>query len=126
MVPPLVMINAKYYGWRVALYIAAIMFVSILSTALIVHYAFAVLDITPASDRRIEDIAQFALDYTFYMNVAFAFVAAALVWLNRRHPRETDGGMDHDMQRGIGMKRIIALSSLAVLLVGIGAFAVAP
>ncbi len=34
MVPPLVEINARYYGWRVALYIAAVMYVSIVCTAL--------------------------------------------------------------------------------------------
>ena len=41
MVPPLVAVNARYYGWRVALYIAAVMYVSIVCTALILHYSFA-------------------------------------------------------------------------------------
>ncbi|MEJ2471628.1 MAG: permease, partial [Desulfuromonadales bacterium] len=35
MVPPLVAVNAKYYGWRLALYIAGIMFVAIVITALL-------------------------------------------------------------------------------------------
>lgn len=43
MVPPLVHINAKYYGWKVALYIAGIMFVSIVATALILNSAFSFL-----------------------------------------------------------------------------------
>jgi hypothetical protein len=33
MVPPLVAVNAKYYAWRVALCIAAVMFVSIVASA---------------------------------------------------------------------------------------------
>lgn len=34
IVPPLVAVNAKYYGWRVATYIAGIRYVSIVSSAL--------------------------------------------------------------------------------------------
>jgi uncharacterized protein len=33
MVPPLVRVNAKYYGWKLALYIAGTMYVSIVLTA---------------------------------------------------------------------------------------------
>lgn len=122
MVPPLVMVNAKYYGWRVALYIAAVMFVSIVLTALAIHYSFTVLGITPESSRRVKEVAQFALDYTFYMNVVFALVAAVLIWLNKRHSREAHSGMDHEMHHGIGMKRIIALLFLAVLVIGLVSF----
>ena len=74
MVPPLVMINARYYGWRVALYITAVMYVSIVITALAMHYLFVTLGITPDSSRRVQDVAQFSLDYTFYMNVVFVFL----------------------------------------------------
>lgn len=48
MVPPLVMINAKYYGWRMALYIAGVMFISIFVTAIALHTIFSLLSITPA------------------------------------------------------------------------------
>ena len=122
MVPPLVMINAKYYGWRVALYIAAVMYVSIVATALILNYLFGALGITPESGRRVADVAQFAFDYTFYMNLVFIAVAASLVWLHRRHDREEH--MDHKMKERIGPKRIIALLFLAVLLVGLAVFLV--
>ena len=122
MVPPLVMINAKYYGWRVALYIAAVMYVSIVATALILNYLFGALGITPESGLRVEDVAQFSFDYTFYMNLAFVAVAAILVWLHRRHQRETSMDQKMDMDGGIGLKRIIAMSFIAVLLVGIGVF----
>jgi len=100
MVPPLAMVNAKCYGSRVALYIAAVMYVSIVLTALAIHYSFAVLGTTPESRCRVTDVAQFALDYTFYMNVVFAPVAV-LIWLHKRHAREVHGGMDHAMRDGI-------------------------
>ncbi len=124
MVPPLVMINAKYYGWRIALYIAGVMFVSIVPTALILHYLFAALGITPESSRKVGDVAHFAFDYTFYMNIVFVAVAAAVVWLHRRHCREQDGGMDHEMESddGIQPKRIVALACLALLAGGLVSF----
>ena len=61
MVPPLVAINAKYYGRKVALYVACIMYISIILTALIFHLLFSTLGITPESGRQIADVAQFKL-----------------------------------------------------------------
>ena len=122
MVPPLVMVNAKYYGWRVALYIAAVMFASILLTALAIHYAFTALGITPESSRRVAEVTQFAFDYTFYMNVLFAFAAAVLVWLNNRHKHEADHKMSNKMHGDVGVKRILTFLFLAVLLIGIAVY----
>ncbi|RME38650.1 MAG: permease [Deltaproteobacteria bacterium] len=122
MVPPLVMINAKYYGWRVALYIAAVMFCSIVLTAITMHYVFSTLNIMPKSSRRVEDIAQFALDYTFYLNVIFVFVAAWLVWLHKRYSRKAEDRMQHGASERIGLEKIIALLCLVILMVGLLAF----
>ena len=49
MVPPLVAINAKYDGKRVALYIAGVMWVSIVLTATLLHALFSAVGITPES-----------------------------------------------------------------------------
>lgn len=82
MVPPQVEINARYYGWRVALYIAAVMYVSIVCTALILHCSFAVLGLTPESVRAVKNVAQFKLNYTFWMNLIAAGLVGGLSWLN--------------------------------------------
>ncbi len=119
MVPPLVMINAKYYGWRVALYIAGVMFMSIVSTALLMHGLFQWLGITPETGRKIEHVAQFTIDYTFYLNLLFVFVAGVLVWLHRRHKKESNGGMDHQMDDGFSFKRLFAWIALSVVVGGI-------
>jgi len=124
MVPPLVMINAKYYGWRVALYIAGVMFVSIVITALVMHFLFAALGITPGSSRQVENVTRFGFDYTFYLNIGFALLAGGLVWLHKRYIQDAKGGMDHDMGGSVGPKRIIAFLFMGVLLVGlVGSFA---
>jgi len=121
MVPPLVEINARYYGWRVALYIAGVMYVSIVLTALMLHYSFAIFGLTPDSIRVVEDVAQFKLDYTFWMNVAAVALVVALGWLNRSwHRHNEDDGMD--MPGGGKIKRAFALIAVLVVLLGLVAY----
>ncbi len=69
-----------------ALYIATVMYVSIVATALILNFLFGALGITPENDH--------------------------------------EAKMDHNMQGGIGLKRIIALLFMAVLLIGLVIFLV--
>jgi len=121
MVPPLVKVNAKYYGWRVALYIAGIMFVSIVCTALLLDAAFAAFGMTPegAASSAAED--QFTLDYTFFFNLGFALVAGVMLWLHRRHAREADDGSHgHDNGGGasIGVQEIVTGVAIGALLIG--------
>lgn len=88
MVPPLVHINAKYYGWRIAVYVAGVMYVSIVITALALYYSFDLLNLTPQSAKSVKEITQFKIDYTFFMNIVFTLLAGALVWVARRHKEE--------------------------------------
>ncbi len=123
MVPPLVAINAKYYGWRVALYIAGVMYASIVATALILDGAFTLLGIVPESGRQVAEVVQFRIDYTFWLNLAFAGVAAAMVGLWRRHVGR-HGAMKHEMEGDGPLKTGAAWAAAAVVLGGIGALAV--
>ncbi|HZW60132.1 MAG TPA: hypothetical protein VFE85_07550 [Woeseiaceae bacterium] len=118
MVPPLVMINAKYYGARVALYIAGIMYVSIAMTALAMHAVFGALDIMPVSNRQVAEVTRFAIDYTLGLNILFVAVAGILIWLHRRFQRSDSGDSKHAVQAGITVKRFVALLAAAVLASG--------
>jgi uncharacterized protein len=118
MVPPLVAVNARYYGWRTALYIAAVMYLSIVATALILHYAFALLGITPESARAFKEVAQFKLDYTFWMNSAAMGLTVGLLILNRAWHRHNDT-MAMDMGGGL-FKKVMARTAVSVLIVGVG------
>ncbi|WP_405230213.1 permease [Lentisalinibacter sediminis] len=123
MVPPLVKVNAKYYGWRVALYIAGIMYVSIIVTAIILHYGFLWLGMMPESSREAGDVAQFKLDYTFYMNLIAVALTAVMLWLRRRHRRMAggDGAHDHDHDHGgssIGVQDVVTGLFILLLLGG--------
>lgn len=117
MVPPLVMINAKYYGWRVALYIAGIMLVSIVLTALLMHVSFTALDVVPETGREIGEVARFELDYTFYLNVVFVIITGTMVWLHRRHTK-AHGHMEHEMESDSKIKRIVAVAAAVILVTG--------
>jgi len=137
MVPPLVAVNARYYGWRVALYIAGIMFVSVVATAVLLHGAFGLLGITPGSGRAVEDITRFAIDYTFWLNLVMVGVAVTMAWLHRRNraasAAEEGSGHDHEGGSeddegghpghdhgggGLSAKRVAAWLAMAVLAVG--------
>jgi hypothetical protein len=123
MVPPLVAINAKYYGWRVALYIAGVMWVSIVLTAVVMHGAFAVAGITPESHRAVDEVTRFAVDYTFWLNLAMIVVAGVMVWLHRRHRAASGhGSMDHD--DGGKVKRAVTILMIAIVLGGLASYAV--
>lgn len=123
MVPPLVKVNAKYYGWRTALYIAAVMYVSIIATAIILHYGFLAAGFTPESARVVSDVAQFKIDYTFYMNLVAVLLAAAMVWLRRvrreRAPQDEDG----DRRSTLGLQDIVTGVFIMALLGGVGVLA---
>jgi hypothetical protein len=122
MVPPLVMVNAKYYGWRVALYIAAIMFVSIVITALCMHFGFGLLGLTPESSRTIQATTRFAFDYTFFLNLLFVLAAVVLVALHRgwqRHEADHDDHSHHDHGNGFSPKRLVALACAAIVAGGL-------
>jgi len=125
MVPPLVAINAKYYGWRVALYIAAVMFASIVVTAVTLHLCFAALGITPGSHRAVEEVSRFAIDYTFWLNLAMVGVAALMIRLHRAHVREhLDGGMDEEGSGRLTVKGVAVYSMILLVAGGVVAWGV--
>ena len=123
MVPPLVAVNAKYYGWRVALYIAGIMYLSIVATALILHYTFAAFGITPHSARKVEEMTRFGLDYTFWLNLLFAGVTGGLIFLHRRHRQEQKEMAMEMGEDQLSLKRIVVWLAVALLIGGLIALA---
>lgn len=121
MVPPLVHINAKYYGWRVALYIAGIMFISIVLTALILNGLFSFLGIVPESRRVVSEITQFKIDYTFWMNLVFVWIAGGLVWLHKKYLQSHEMKM-MDMESGGKIKKTAVYLFIAILTGGLISF----
>ncbi len=121
MVPPLVAVNAKYYGWRAALYIAAVMYVSMVATALVLNALFHVFGVIPESGRAVADVVQFKIDYTFWLNIMFVSLALWLTYLNRRHVSQ-HGAMSHDMEGDGRFKTAVTYVAIVVVIGGLVAW----
>lgn len=89
IVLPLVDAYRRYFGWRFALYLAGVLFVSMALASLAIDLAFTALGWVPVRKHDIAaSVMHVGLDYTFWLNCVALAVAAWLFWLNRRYPME--------------------------------------
>lgn len=105
IVLPILDIYRKYYGWKLAAYITAILFVTMILAGIIVDLVFTGLDrlfprvhFIPAPNHHlIQMVEHITLNYTTILNIIALLVVAALVIINRRHPMmmHTMHGDDH-------------------------------
>ena len=78
---PVLRINAKYYGWKMSLFILFLLFTSLIGASLILYYGFNLFNLIPqASDNVINENEYFKFNYTFYLNIAFLIVTAVLAY----------------------------------------------
>lgn len=79
---PVLRIQAKYYGWRMALYILGVFLIVLVTTALLLHYGFAAVGMLPdrSAAESVTNREFFAVDYTLFLNLAFLGVSAAFVF----------------------------------------------
>ena len=87
IIVPLILAYKKYYGWRAALYITAVLFASMVAAGLVVDGLFSVMHLVPTGPRPSSAIshARFAWNYTTWLNLVFGSPALYLVWLTKRH-----------------------------------------
>ena len=75
-------INAKYYGWKMSLFILFLLFSALVGASLILHYSFDLFSILPDSSQvTIQDSEYFKIDYTFYLNLVFLAISGYLIYL---------------------------------------------
>jgi uncharacterized membrane protein YraQ (UPF0718 family) len=85
VVIPSLRINATYYGWRFAAYLGAVFTVSAVGGGILIHALFSVLALIPEPQAgRVNELAQFKIDYVFFLNLAAIAVTGVLLWLGRR------------------------------------------
>ena len=102
VVLPVLRIQAKYYGWKGALYILGMFLFILVAVSLILHYAFAAMGMLPDAQnvKQITDRTFFAVDYTMFLNALFLAISA---WFVIWKLRKKDDGMNH----GHGDKSIV-------------------
>ena len=95
IVLPLLDVYRRYYGWKMAAYLAAVFYAAMVAAALLMDLVFQALDWVPVrrADVRVS-MVHFSMNYTFWLNVMFGLVALGLFVLARRQPA-THGGCEH-------------------------------
>lgn len=87
IVIPLLDVYRRYYGWKMAAYIAAVFYVTMVAVGLVMDLAFNALGWIP--ERRPDmhgAMMHFSLNYTFWLNLVLGLVAIALAVLARHQP----------------------------------------
>lgn len=99
---PIIRINAKYYGWKMALYILGVFLAALVATAVFMHYGFSLLGVLPQSGGEgATQTERFAIDYTFWLNLVFLAITGVLAWLR------WGGKKKQKMHHGNGKQNII-------------------
>ncbi len=90
VVLPVLRINARYYGWKMALYLLAALLSGLVLTALLLHLGMDLLGALPEASvtGRITEREFFAPNYGFFLNLAFLGMSVILIWLWWRAPTE--------------------------------------
>ncbi|MEJ2004019.1 MAG: permease [Cyclobacteriaceae bacterium] len=78
---PVLRINAKYYGWKMSLFILFLLFTSLIGASLLLHYGFDLFDLLPeGTGKSITESEHFKIDYTFFLNMGFLIVSGVLIY----------------------------------------------
>ena len=75
-------VHAKYYGWRYAGYVSALLYVCMVAAGVTVHYLFSIPGLLPTSRPSLDEMVRFKVDYTLFLNLAFAAIGAGLLVLH--------------------------------------------
>ncbi len=87
IVLPLLDVYRRYYGWKMAAYIAGVFYATMVVSALLMDAAFDALGWIPRQRPNLHaEMVHFSLNYTFWLNFVFAILAAGLFVLARRQP----------------------------------------
>ena len=77
----------RYYGWRMALYIGAVFFVTMVLAGIIMDVIFRAFHQLPPPNTNIRaQMELFSFNYTFWLNLMFGAVAVYLGYLNWKNP----------------------------------------
>lgn len=91
VVLPSLRINASYYGWRFATYLALVFAASAAGAGFIMHGLFWALGLIPeAQAGRVQELATFQINYVFYLNLVAVAITFALLLLGRRGGKERE------------------------------------
>jgi hypothetical protein len=127
MVFPVIRINAKYYGWKMAAYLAIILFLALILSAISLQLIFEFLQILPTQMQvGGRPSPELAWDYTAILNLLFVGFSGAFALLSGRGfwKKQWSAWWSQQGKSSDWMERvlfILALLSLAWLGLGLAA-----
>src|SRR5436305_837559 len=80
LILPILDIYRRYYGWKMAGFLLASFYATMVAAGLAVEFLFRALGIERHARNAKVELASVAWNYTTYLNIAFLLLAAALVW----------------------------------------------
>lgn len=85
-------LNAKYYGWRFAAYLTALLYVSMVTAGVTVHWIYAALGALPtARPESLMAMMDVGIDtHAFWLNIGFVLVAVILLFIRHRAMKKGD------------------------------------
>jgi uncharacterized membrane protein YraQ (UPF0718 family) len=87
IVLPLLDVYRRYYGWKMAAYIAVVFYASMVAAALLMDFVFAALGWIPHERPNMHAaMVHFSVNYTFWLNIVFALICVVLFAIARRAP----------------------------------------
>ncbi len=91
IVLPLLDVYRKYYGLKMAAYIFAVFFTTMVASAMVMDVVFTALHQVPKPNTHILSMVEtFSFNYTFWLNVLAAIAVGWFAYLNRKHPMDMD------------------------------------
>ncbi|WP_224488629.1 permease [Robertkochia flava] len=119
---PVLRINARYYGWKMSLFILFLLFTSLIGTSLLLHYGFDLFGKLPdPSLVKIQNREFFKLDYTFFLNLAFLAISAYLVYLGFFKRKDVGHSMGEMAPKSEVLEQVLKyLSFVCYLWLGVG------
>ena len=84
---PLILIYAKFYGWRLTLRLVLLFYIVMVCAGLLTQLLFHATGLIPRHRSVSVASAHFAWNYTTYLNVIFLFLAAGVWWLAKNQTR---------------------------------------
>jgi uncharacterized membrane protein YraQ (UPF0718 family) len=109
---PVLRIQSRYYGWKMAVYILGVFLLVLVASALILHYGFAAFGLLPeqGAAKTVTEREFFAVDYTLFLNLAFLALSAVFVaW------KAKASGFDAAQSDRLSERVLLWLSALAFL-----------
>jgi uncharacterized membrane protein YraQ (UPF0718 family) len=114
---PVLRIQAKYYGWKMTLYILGIFLAVLVATAIILHYGFAAFGVLPdsANAQSVTNRQFFGVDYTLFFNLTvLALSAFFLIWKTKT------AGFDMSLPDKLSEQALVWLSVVALVWLAVG------